>query len=130
MREILFRGRRICNGEWVYGLLTTMWGQYHIIGLNDETTAYPVEQITIGQYIGLEDRNGVKIYEGDIIRGQGSKAKLDNFVIRWVAPCCGFTAGEGKRMWPNLDEGTVKGYEVVGNIHDNPELMREEADND
>lgn len=61
MREILFRGKRVDNDAWVEGLLTIMWGQYHIIQPNDENTAYPIILKTIGQYTGLTDKNGTKI---------------------------------------------------------------------
>lgn len=68
MREILFKAKRNDNGEWVEGLLTIMWGQYHIINPNDENTAYPIDQSTICQYTGLTDKNGKKIWENDIVK--------------------------------------------------------------
>lgn len=125
MREILFRGKQIhSKGEWVYGSLfqtkncISMWSEE----LKDNVEVDPA---TVGQYTGLQDKNRKKIFEGDIIKGEGSKAKPDTFVIRWSAGTCGFCAGEGKSVWPNLNQSTVDRYEVVGNIydHDNPELL-------
>lgn len=63
-REILFRGKRSDNKGWVEGLLTIMWGQYHIINPTDENIAYPIDSETVCQYTGLTDRNGRKIFEG------------------------------------------------------------------
>lgn len=91
-------------------------------GAFDIGMAYCVDPATVGQYTGLTDKNGVKIFEGDVIRGCGAQAKPDNFVIRWSGPCCGFTAGDGKRVWPALNQVTISGYKVIGNIYDNPEL--------
>lgn len=131
MREILFRGRRLDGGEWVYGYYVGPAGvtdDHEICDANDITGCrYDVDPSTVGQYTGLIDKNGVKIFEGDIIRGEGSKAKTDNFVIRWSEPCCGFSAGEEKRTWPNLNQATINGYEVIGNINDNPELLEEKT---
>lgn len=130
MREILFRGKRIDNDKWVYGLLC----QYHEgvsakIALNDFGAfdigmAYCIDFSTVGQYTGLTDRNGTKIFDGDIIQRLDGKVPTGNFVIRWSEPCCGFTAGEGKRMWPNLNQATINAYGVIGNIHDNPDYFR------
>lgn len=132
MREILFRGKLIATEEWAYGCLEIAPDKSVAIIIPDDTLLGKygrVDPATVGQYIGLKDKNGVKIYEGDIIRGQGSKARLDNFVIRWSDPCCGFTAGEGKRVWPGLNQATVSDYEVIGNIYENNDLLRMEADN-
>lgn len=124
------------NGQWAYGVYgshtsldamiidrpyTASDGDIAAIGF------WTVDPATVGQCTGLTDKNGVKIFEGDIIRGEGSKAKTDNFVVRWSEPCCGFSAGEGKRTWPNLNQATINGYEVIGNINDNPELLEKKT---
>lgn len=67
MREILFKAKRIDNGEWVCGFLVPMWGQMHIIDRDFENTAYPIDESTICQYTRLKARNGDRIWDKDII---------------------------------------------------------------
>lgn len=125
MREILFRGKRISDGEWVEGYLGVEVGGAPVIeycGTDEDVGDYVEEQFvnpeSIGEFTGLTDKNGVKIFEGDILH-----AAQGDFVVRWSENICSFVAGEKERMRPCMNSGTMKHCEVIGNIHDNPELI-------
>ena len=133
-REILFRGKRTDNGEWVEGFYFCMVHDdgrhvhHFIIPLGtDLNLGTPIEKVqvevdpeTVCQYTGLTDRNGRKIWEHDIIRCEGKLFKID-----WVPTCAFFAAHPLKesRTSPCLNVGTMKISEVVGNVFDNPELL-------
>lgn len=160
MREILFRGKRIDNGEWVYGLLCRVGDKYANIVEKDTEVLCSVSTKTIGQYTGLTDKNGKKIFEGDIVRYYHHKKSLvpvtdikpeeDHYgrdeesglplayrttkIIRYkghveLDPILGMTINLKNRCewWRNLnyedDSINSDRLEVIGNIHDNPELL-------
>ena len=128
MREILFRGNRLDNGAWETGSLVIVRmdchdAQYYIA---DKMTGYhtPVDPSTVGQYTGLKDKNGERIFEGDIAKVLQGKDKDIAYV--------GFENG-AFMLYPktgNIYERTLWEYwyndwdvEVIGNITDNPELL-------
>lgn len=152
MREILFRGKRVDNGEWVQGFLSKSrnieekpaelkfcidWEEKGVM------ISSIVDPKTIGQYTGLTDKNGTKIFEGDILRATSEDTKEPVYAV----------VGYGKFKDPNfLDDDSVIGWyaefrgvkttilngesegcaissisEVLSNIHDNPELLKEES---
>ena len=138
MREILFRGKRIDNGEWVEGnifipdKLTNREPPTEIlVGTNVVRISYEVDPETVGQYTGLTDKNGKKIFEGDIVDASNEwwyaagPAGHDSPVIlvEWSNDLCGF------EPFANYDCDcgvyiSAKNCEVIGNIHDNPELLK------
>lgn len=88
-----------------------------------------LDSVLLMQYTGAKDKNGVEIYEGDIIQHQSGKYGTD-FEIKWSPILCGFTAMqiESGHPSPQLNQGTMSYFEVVGNIYENPELVSNEAD--
>ena len=121
MREIEFRGKRTCDNEWVYGRFIGIYQtEDGDVGCIRDYTGKDnlVKLETIGQYTGVKDKNGKKIFEGDIVKdilGQIGqiiyKEKYSAFVVdKWEV---------GYALWFD------KGIEVIGNIYDNPELLGE-----
>lgn len=137
MRTIKFRGKDIFTGEWRYGDLV----QFEEDGVKQTTIfmselkglTYSVRPSTIGQFIGLHDKNGNEIYEGDFIRSFDSQGEpiihaieYDNNDAKFIVVLAGYTkydfgCGGITQKWIN-----EFGKEVIGNIYDNPELLKQE----
>lgn len=126
----LFRGKRKDNNEWVTGdLMQWSDGTIRICvesGI-DEKTAVTVIPETVGQCTGLKDKNGKMIYEGDFVKG------LFNFGLEIISVCTfkngafGMTAKQcGAYHFSAFESICNVKYEVIGNIHDNPELLEVE----
>ena len=138
MREILFRGRDIA-GNWHYGVPLIFTEDYVCITA-PHTFNKAVNPETVGQYTGLTDKNGTKIFEGDIIkqtfRLKQTNGSLEREIISVVeygisyaySNVCGvcqrFSDGSGIAMLSVMDTRGIVDCEVIGNIHDNPELMK------
>lgn len=122
-REILYRGKQIVSGEWIYGVPISNDNITCIFKLTDglsELKGFQVKTETVGQYTGLTDKNGKKIFEGDIIKGKGKNV----FVVEYNQNIAGFvTRGPGAFSCLCMNIGTMKYYEVIGNIYNNPELL-------
>lgn len=151
-REIIFRGKRIDNGEWVKGFYVCVLDTHYIMtGKFDSLTngiinseAYKVDPATVGRFSGLTDRNVTKIFEGDIIRWHDN---TELSVSGQIAEVCfgkyrdadsafddvyaiGFylrtSGGECVTIcW--LDE-YKNDFDIIGNIHDTPELLEVSGD--
>lgn len=143
MREILFRGQTRKFGQkvnmagekqpgiWVYGGIFPGTGDYSVIygGSTEKLTGADIEKHvvysdTVGQYTGLTDKNGKKIFDGDIVQFYGTYA-LEVYIenghtkIRWFDTV---TNSECTDMFFGYDE-EIGECEVIGNVHDNPELL-------
>lgn len=132
MREILFRGKRVDNGEWVYGAFCGQSSE-SIFGKSQESSNiikygdpfdghwFDIDPASVGQYTGLTDKDGTRIFEGDIVV---SPNRTRPMVIRWNDGCFEIALNHfyvicrlGERQ---ICVGKLR---VVGNIHDNPELL-------
>ena len=125
MREILFRGKREHNGVWVEGCLyRNLYGNYQIREhkVYDEDVYiddYNIIPETVGQYTGLTDKNGKKIFEGDVCKHRS------NYSGEYVISVVTYTDGQFLAMADNNSGFNLSdGLEVIGNIHDNPELLK------
>lgn len=135
MHEIIFRGKRKDNGEWVYGDLYHDWNRLYTkpdIKIANNMGKFPVIPETVGQYTGLTDKNGKKIFDGDIIRHYNDVRNPENFdtyIIQhdegrsrfvgylhknWSAQLCCLLF-----LYSDLRDK----YEIISNIHDNPVLL-------
>ena len=132
MREILFRGKSTDTGAWVYGYYCGSFGdfdEHEICDIADPTCSrIDVDPETVGQYTGLTDKNGKRIFEGDILDVSGSfDAVLLGYrngraIVRWDEDVSGFEPF----AYYDSDCGLYiceKECVAIGNIHDNPELI-------
>lgn len=129
MREILFKAKRLDNGEWVEGL---PWKKkYESItkyiscfpDKDDNEEVYVIDPSTLCQYTGLTDKNGNKIWENDVVSAGG------NLVVTWKEELASFCLGKKGWMYQHFFGEAVNGCdcEVIGNIFDNLELLKEEV---
>lgn len=138
MREILFRGMAINrdkgshrsnykNGDWVYGLLTRKFNEEFKFPaeMSDGcVSGIEIDYATIGQYVGREDKNGKKIFEDDIIKfkwGMGNCAGFIAFDTYNLEYCVRSVAGTVHPLRTLCDWN----IEVIGNLYEKPELLKE-----
>ena len=141
MREFLLRGKRTDNGEWITDSETYIRDGDGIWLSDENLNVVTVIPETVGQYTGLTDKNGKKIFEGDILRGfeypfcSNNNGEFNYFAeIVWFDDSSAFGIYTFKNPKSNV-RGILEGntdylkyfnvdkWEVIGNIHDNPELL-------
>ena len=139
MREILFRAKAINrnegwsyrtnykNGDWVYGLVITMYDDRFPnlpaeMKNTDGVSGIDVDYKTIGEYTGLTDKNGTKIFEGDIVKTNQYQRSIgtDTFTIEFIEGNY-YLCHDGYTLWTL--RSFVEEVEVIGNKYDNPELI-------
>ncbi|EAA0076098.1 hypothetical protein JIL33_000299 [Listeria monocytogenes] len=146
MREIEFRGKRIDNGEWVYGNLMQFEDSATFIFADERKGAstltyahfiinnmHAIDEKTIGQYTGLKDKNGKKIFEGDIVAFSEDDFHVFNSQVEYFSED-GYPAFDIKvpstyyfdsNVFSEVSMSGLYEIEVIGNIHENPELLEE-----
>lgn len=149
MRDILFRGKRIDNGEWVegyyvYHIKRTICAfndnvepedEQHVIiqdGFSDwnmprDTVHYDINPDTLCQYTGLKDKNGKKIWENDIVKPYDTVTNED-YIIGWDKEMgafvfCDINTKDSMYVLVGHYIESIQPVEVIGNIFDNPELL-------
>lgn len=127
MKEIKFRGKRLDNGEWIEGDLLRMNGHWFIFpdpapGGIDK---YEVDPATVGEFTGLKDKNGKEIYEGDVMEIPETEfnAEIIGRVLfeedaYYIIPL------RGGHLWGLHWSLRKHDAKIIGNIHDNPELLK------
>ena len=141
VREVIFRGKRKDNGEWVYGVplkegysqeVEMLWYEYSSLAYTERVQVIPQ---TVGQYTGLMDKDGKKVFEGDIVKctdrtydysftavvmfGNPNGEYNWGFQLKRIS---GASANTDILLWFDMDDVGACA-EVVGNIHDNKELL-------
>ncbi len=128
MREILFRGKLLATGEWAYGNLDIKPGGKVAVITPDDTPLGKygmVDPGTVGQYTGLTDKNGKKIFEGDIVRDDKGNVGHVEFLIQAAGYVIVWKHGDTRLGHRARGGGYDRdpSLEVIGNIYDNPELL-------
>ena len=123
MRDVLFRGKRVDNGKWTEGYFFKSWDKVFLLwGMTGNSpNMEEVKPETVGQYTGLKDKNGKKIFEGDILlKG------FENVSVKWNLNQCRWGIYSNNYEICGFNESTQGYFEVIGNIYDNSELLEVE----
>ena len=135
MREILFRGKRVDNGKWEEGWYGMQcfgsWPLRHAIAPSEEAEKgclryEEIDPATVGQYTGLTDNYGAKIFEGDIVEGSYFDEEDGYGIVQWNDGA--FEISNNHVCATFHDNCYASEFSVIGNIHDTPELLGGDAD--
>ena len=129
IREVIFRGKRLDDGKWLQGDLRQFKAGMYIESFRADGCKlnYDVDPKTVGQFTGLTDKNGKKIFEGDIVAYDVEEEGVrytDYAVIEWSKNGMRYAVKWGRGYadeW--LEKSDESSFRVAGNIHDNPELL-------
>ena len=128
MREILFRGKQKIYGRWVEGALI-QYGEgaaiFDVRGSHDKTRVATVYPETVGQFTGLLDKNGKRIFEGDVIEMDRDWDEKVTYVVRYASDICAFIGSSINYIGFTTFEDDGDRMKIIGNIHDNPELLED-----
>lgn len=137
MREIVFRGKSSFDGRWIFGDLIHTTGATHdgvAIQYMDEEDGWMIEDIhetTVGEHTSFYDTNGQPIYEGDILKCHNKKFEHIPYVVGYrfglfeIRPNDQMLGSTPIKYHLSVDcRSILKGWTIIGNIHDNPELLK------
>ena len=148
MRKIMFRGKTLDDGKWVYGYYVHQYGadEIYLFEPTDGFDSRHIDPNTAGEYTGFIDKNGKEIFTGDIVIGKTRKIQYDKFVgeaifahgnfrLRYpdrygIEGYCWHTIGRvacDPALGWRVEDGVPYDYEIIGNIYDNPEKLHEEV---
>ena len=130
MREILFRAKDEASHKWVYGYyvhLPSAAGSVHFMHVpagnpDEHNDAFYIDPETVGQFTGLTDKNGKKIFEGDILKYYDTMHEVVFCTINGSA-FFGIVMRDRGEIWAFNYMTTACDAEIIGNIHDSPELL-------
>jgi len=131
MRDYLFRGKRVDKNKWAYGYYMVMGDRHYIVNPKKPESNPMVIPETVGQYTGLKSKTGKKVFEHDIVEFGGGhgyppwkpkQVVWGNTLDKALSSCCGFML-DGTQMFLSTDDS--RSIKIIGNIHDNPELLEQ-----